>query len=338
MLCARKTVLCGLTTLILLACVSVAQASPGPPGGTPAPAGAQAGGSEFAVPATARETPRPIVTELVVPRTAPAGRPPRVSLRIDEKGVSSVAALVTVTDLTTRTRVLLVSLGWVRTGRTIAVKWPRGAVLRAGSYHVSVNAHDHRSATLLRRAHASGVATLTVLAPVVPPPQPSPPPAPTPPVSEEGVPTPAQTAAAGAVFPVAGPHSFGGPEGRFGAPRGNHIHQGQDVMTAEGTPIVAPMAGTILTASYQAGGAGYYVAEHSAVFDFMFAHCQAESLSVVTGQSVSAGQVLCRAGQTGDATTPHLHFEMWVGGWHASAASHPIDPLPYLEAWEHPGG
>jgi hypothetical protein len=29
---------------------------------------------------------------------------------------------------------------------------------------------------------------------------------------------------------------------------------------------------------------------------------------------------------------------MWVGGWHASAASHPVDPLPYLEAWERPGG
>ncbi|MCW3028661.1 MAG: family metallopeptidase [Solirubrobacterales bacterium] len=333
----RKVAVCGLTTTMVLVSAPGAQAA-NPPGGAVAPAGAQAGGSEFAVPARPRETPRPIVTELVVPRTAPAGRLPRVSLRIDEKGVSSVAALVTVTDLTTRTRVLFVSLGWVRTGRTIAVQWPRSAVLRAGSYHVSVNAHDHRSGTLLRRAHASGVATLTVLAPVAPPPQPSPPPAPSPPVSEEGVPTPAQTVAAGAVFPVAGPHSFGGPEGRFGAPRGNHIHQGQDVLTAEGTPIVAPMAGTILTASYQAGGAGYYVAEHSAVFDFMFAHCQAESLSVVTGQSVSAGQVLCRAGQTGDATTPHLHFEMWVGGWHASAASHPIDPLPYLEAWEHPGG
>jgi murein DD-endopeptidase MepM/ murein hydrolase activator NlpD len=335
---APKAALWGTTTVAVLALASAAPAvAAGPPGGTAAPAGAQAGGSEFGVPARALETPRPIVRELVVPRTAPAGRPPRVSLRIDEPGVSTVAALVTVTDLVSRTRVLRVSLGWVRTGRTIAVRWPRGAVLSAGSYRVSLNAHDHRSGTLLRRAHASGLAGLTVLAPVAPPPKPTAP-TPTPPVTEEGVPTPAQTAAAGAVFPVAGPHSFGGPEGRFGAPRGNHIHQGQDVLTAEGTPIVAPMAGTILTASYQAGGAGYYVAEHSAVFDFMFAHCQAESLTVVTGQSVSAGQVLCRAGQTGDASTPHLHFEMWVGGWHASAASHPIDPLAYLEAWEHPGG
>ena len=37
--------------------------------------------------------------------------------------------------------------------------------------------------------------------------------------SEEGVPSPAQTAADGAVFPVAGAHNFGGPENRFGAAR-----------------------------------------------------------------------------------------------------------------------
>jgi len=333
---AHKAALWVLTTVAVLAFAASAMAA-SPPGGTAAPAGAQAGGSEFGVPPRPLEVTRPVVGQLVVPRTAPAGRPPRVSLRIDEAGVGTVAAVVTVTDLVTRTRVLVVSLGWVRTGRTTVVKWPRGAVLKAGSYRVSLNAHDHRSGTLLRRAHASGLANLTVLAPVALPPKPILPPAPTPTATEEGVPSPAQTAASGAVFPVAGPHSYGGPESRFGAPRSNHVHQGQDILTAEGTPIVAPMAGTILSTSYQAGGAGYYAVEHTATFDFMFAHCQAGSLAVTTGQSVSAGQVLCHAGQTGDATTPHLHFEMWVGGWQASAASHPIDPLPYLEAWDHAG-
>ena len=48
---------------------------------------------------------------------------------------------------------------------------------------------------------------------------------------------------------------------------------------------------------------------------------------------VAAGQELCQAGQTGDATTPHLDFEMWVGGWR-TASGYPIDPLLYLEAWE----
>ena len=112
---------------------------------------------------------------------------------------------------------------------------------------------------------------------------------------------------------------------------------GQDIMTAEGTPDVAPLAGTITSTSYQAGAAGYYAVEHTLVgFDFMFAHCEAATLAVGDGQAVAAGQTLCLAGQTGDATAPHLHFEMWVGGWYAPGG-HTIDPLPYLEAWEQAG-
>src|SRR5207248_2422633 len=133
---------------------------------------------------------------------------------------------------------------------------------------------------------------------------------------------------------VAGPHNFGGPENRFDAPRADHVHEGQDVLTSEGMPVVAPLAGEIIATSFQVGGAGYYAAEHTSVgLDFFFAHCKAGSLLVNVGEAVAAGQQLCAAGQTGDATTPHLHFEVWVGGWHAPGA-YPIDPLPYLEAWE----
>jgi murein DD-endopeptidase MepM/ murein hydrolase activator NlpD len=212
------------------------------------------------------------------------------------------------------------------------VRWPRHARLTSGSYHVSVKAHDAHGTPLLRRAHASGVATLNVSAPA---PKPKPVPvAPPPAALPAGVATPAQTVADGAVFPVAGPHSFGGPENRFGAPRAGHVHEGQDVLTAEGTAVVAPLAGTITSTSFQAGGAGYYLVEHTAFgLDFMFAHCEAHSFDVAEGQSVAAGATLCSAGQTGDATAPHLHLEVWVGGWQA-AGGYPIDPLPYLEAWE----
>lgn len=165
-----------------------------------------------------------------------------------------------------------------------------------------------------------------------PAPRPAPAPSPTP-ATPPGLPTPAQTVSEGAVFPVAGPHSFGGPENRFGAPRSGHVHEGQDILAAEGLPDVAPLVGTIITTGYQAGGAGWYVAEHTASFDLFFAHCQAGSVAVAAGQIVSAGTTLCKLGATGDATGPHLHFEMWVGGWQAKGG-YPIDPLPYLEAWE----
>jgi murein DD-endopeptidase MepM/ murein hydrolase activator NlpD len=167
-----------------------------------------------------------------------------------------------------------------------------------------------------------------------PKPVPKPKPAPSPPPAvAPGLSTPAQTAEEGAVFPVRGPHSFGGPENRFGAARSGHVHEGQDVLAAEGVLNVAPLAGTIITTGYQTAGAGWYVAEHTASFDLFFAHCQAGSVAVSAGQAVAAGTAVCKVGQTGDATGPHLHFEMWVGGWQAKGG-YPIDPLPYLEAWE----
>jgi murein DD-endopeptidase MepM/ murein hydrolase activator NlpD len=170
---------------------------------------------------------------------------------------------------------------------------------------------------------------------VAPKPKPKPKPAsPAPASPPAGVPTPAQTIAEGAVFPVIGPHSFGGPENRFGAAREGHVHEGQDVLASEGLQVVAPLAGTIIATAYQAGGAGWYATEHTVDgLDFFYAHCQASSLAVSTGEAVEAGQAICKVGQTGDATGPHLHLEVWVGGWQA-AGGYPIDPLAYLEAWE----
>ncbi len=309
-----------LTTAVFLTASPGAMALKGEPGGTASP---QGGGSQYGVPTL----PRPVVGELRVPATAVPGRPPKVTVRVEEKGVGTVSMRVLITDMASRRTVVTARMGWVHTGRAMSVSWPSATRLSAGRYQVTVSAHDHHNGNLLRSAHSSGYAALTVSAP-------APPPAPTPGTPEAGVPTPAQTAAAGAVFPVAGAHSFGGTENRFGAPRAGHIHQGQDVLTAEGTPDVAPLAGTILSTANQPGGAGYYVVEHTSIgLDFMFAHCQARSFEVSASQAVSAGQPLCAAGQTGDATAPHLHFEIWVGGWQASGG-YPIDPLPYLQAWE----
>jgi len=293
-------------------------------GGAQAPSAPAAGGSEYGV--VVHRAPRPVVARLSVPASVLAGAPPRTLVEVREPGVATVFVRALITDLATRRIVVSAQLGWVRTGRTLAVRWPAGARLRPGSYRVSVSAHDHHGGLLLRSAHASGRANLLVRAP-------APPGAPAPTPLPAGVPTPAQSAAAGAVFPVAGPHSFGDAENRFGAARSGHVHEGQDVLAAEGLAVVAPLAGTVLATGYQAGGAGYYVVERTRVgFDFMFAHCGAGSTAVALEAAVTAGQGLCRVGATGDASGPHLHFEMWVGGWQA-ARGYPIDPLPYLEAW-----
>ena len=329
----RGAALGALTTVVLLCNCAAALALAGEPGGAAAPASPQAGGSEFGVPASVI---RPVVGELSLPSTSLPGRLPTVTLRILEKGVGTVYLRVLITNLSTHKIPVTATMGWVHTSRLLTVAWPSAARLVSGNYQVTVSAHDHHNGNLLRSAHSSGEATLTVKA-APKPVAPTPTPAPVTSAPEAGVPTPAQTAADGAVFPVQGTHNFGGPENRFGAPREGHIHQGQDILTAEGTQDVVPLSGTIVSTSFQAGGAGYYAVEHTSIgLDFMFAHCEANSFEVSANQTVTAGQALCKAGQTGDATTPHLHFEIWVGGWQA-AGGHPIDPLPYLEAWEHDG-
>ena len=46
---------------------------------------------------------------------------------------------------------------------------------------------------------------------------------------------------------------------RFGADRGDHIHQGQDMGAACGERLYAASGGVVTTKAYQAGGAGYYL-------------------------------------------------------------------------------
>jgi hypothetical protein len=330
----RGAILGALTSAALLCSASNALALAGEPGGASAPAAEKSGGSEFGVPASVT---RPVLSKLVVPSLALPGRPPKVALQVLERGVGTVYLRVLITNLSTHKTPVIATLGWAHTSRLLTVAWPSSSRLAPGVYRITVSAHDHHNGNLLRSAHSSGEATLTVKAAPKPVP-PVPAPAPTETPTEAGVPTPAQTLADGAVFPVQGPHIFGGPENRYGAPRTGHVHQGQDILTAEGTPDLAPLSGTISSTSFQAGGAGYYVVEHTTIgFDLMFAHCETGSVLVAENQTVTAGQMLCKAGQTGDATAPHLHFEIWVGGWQA-LAGHPIDPLPYLEAWERGEG
>lgn len=134
-------------------------------------------------------------------------------------------------------------------------------------------------------------------------------------------------------FPLTGNFSFGSGGAGFGAGRPGHIHQGQDIIADSGTPIVAPYSGTISWVDYQAGGAGYYVVEHADDGrDYVFMHLLKGSTLVKQGDRVSTGQRLGLVGATGQASGPHLHFEVWVDGpW--QFGGHPVDPLPLLKSW-----
>jgi biotin carboxyl carrier protein len=193
----------------------------------------------------------------------------------------------------------------IRTGRRVTIGLPK---LRPGHWTVRMRVTGlqriWRGRILVHGVHHKAPAT---------PPTPPPP-------------------ADGGVFPVAGWHLYG--DG-IGAKRKGHTHQGQDIVAAQGTPVVAPLAGTIAYVDFQAAGAGYYVVENA--FDgraFFFAHCQKGSVAVAPGEPVSAGQRLCLVGHSGDASGPHLHFEIWIGGWRVDRNSQFIDPLPTLKSWD----
>lgn len=135
-------------------------------------------------------------------------------------------------------------------------------------------------------------------------------------------------------FPVPGPHSYGGPDGRFGAPRSGHIHQGQDIPAACGEKLYVFEKGQVSVNAYQAGGAGYYVVIHGLLTgtDAVYMHLKAPSWAPA-GTPVTAGQQVGKVGETGDAVGCHLHFERWsVPGWYVGGA--PYDPLPELQYWD----
>lgn len=134
-------------------------------------------------------------------------------------------------------------------------------------------------------------------------------------------------------FPLTGKFSFGSDGAKFGAGRSGHTHQGQDVIADAGTPIVAPYSGVISYVAYQAGGAGFYVVEHADDGrDYVFMHLLKDSTRVAQGQRVRTGERLGLVGATGQASGPHLHFEIWTGGpWQFGGK--PVDPLPLLKSW-----
>lgn len=287
---------------------SSAPAGGSAPGGSPAApvsTGGNGASRPFRIPPVIRgfsASPRSVVW---------GGAPTTLRFRIDAVNLRTVRVVLGVRRTGSRS-VRTVRLGTQRTGRTITRRWSR-AGLRTGTYRLSLRAVDARGRSLARAASA----TITVR--VRPRPRPKP----------KAAPAPAPVPSATGVFPVQGPHSFG--DG-FGVDRGTHKHNGVDVAAALGTPLVSPRRGTVTAVGY-GSGPGYYVVVRDAERDhsYVFFHLQAGSTLVSTGQAVAAGQRIGSVGSTGHSTGPHLHFELWVGGWWGAGRA--IDPMPYMRTW-----
>jgi peptidoglycan hydrolase-like protein with peptidoglycan-binding domain len=117
--------------------------------------------------------------------------------------------------------------------------------------------------------------------------------------------------------PVPGP--IGDP---FGAPRDGYTHTGVDIPDPEGTPIGAAGVGTVIYAAYNGGGYGNLVViQHRLGYTSWYGHMSA--ITAYVGEEVVGGTRIGYVGATGDATGPHLHFEV-------RHYDTPIDPAPLL--------
>ncbi|TAK70778.1 MAG: hypothetical protein EPO13_02685 [Actinomycetota bacterium] len=133
----------------------------------------------------------------------------------------------------------------------------------------------------------------------------------------------ARPAASGSVCPVVGSFSYG--DG-FGAGRGDHSHQGIDLMGSRGQTIVAVEAGTVIRAGKQSNGALRIVLQGQSGSKYYYGH-NSKHL-VAAGASVTAGQPIALMGDTGSPGAVHLHFEYWQSGGESDA----VDPAPLVRS------
>ncbi|WP_370644969.1 peptidoglycan DD-metalloendopeptidase family protein [Microvirga sp. ACRRW] len=105
----------------------------------------------------------------------------------------------------------------------------------------------------------------------------------------------------------------------FGANGGN---EGINIAVPEGTPVKAAEAGTVTYAGSEVKGYGNLIlVRHENGYVSAYAHNSA--LSVKRGEQVKRGQVIATSGQTGNVTSPQLHFEIRKGAT-------PVDPMKHL--------
>jgi murein DD-endopeptidase MepM/ murein hydrolase activator NlpD len=151
------------------------------------------------------------------------------------------------------------------------------------------------------------------------PPAPAPAPAPTPAPAPPPEPPPSPTAGNGLVCPVAGPTAFADT---WGAARsGGRSHQGVDMISPGGTPLVAVESGTVQFKQTPLGGNSVWLSGASGA-RYFYAH-----LSSFEGSSrgVSRGEVIGYVGSTGNTSVNHLHFEVHPNG-------PAVNPYPYVAA------
>lgn len=104
-------------------------------------------------------------------------------------------------------------------------------------------------------------------------------------------------------------------------PRWGTLHNGIDIAGPIGTPILSVADGQVIEAGPAAGFGLWVRVRHDDGTVSIYGHI--DTMTVVAGQRVVAGQQIATMGNRGDSTGPHLHFETIAGGRH-------VDPELWL--------
>jgi len=107
---------------------------------------------------------------------------------------------------------------------------------------------------------------------------------------------------------------------RFGRRKGRP-HEGIDIRASRGAPIRAAEAGRVIHSGWLGDYGKVVIIKHAGPYRSVYAH--ANKLFVRRGDFVDRGQRIAEVGATGNATGPHLHFEI-------RRNESPRDPMLYL--------
>ena len=104
-------------------------------------------------------------------------------------------------------------------------------------------------------------------------------------------------------------------------------HDGNDIFAPRGTPVVAPVSGTVVEAGYGKIAGNYVIIQCGDAY-FFLGHL--DSKTVEPGMEISAGTPIGTVGNTGSAagTMPHVHFEVYTI---ENGKEIHTDPFVYLE-------
>ncbi|MGB8635259.1 MAG: M23/M56 family metallopeptidase [Rhodanobacteraceae bacterium] len=99
-------------------------------------------------------------------------------------------------------------------------------------------------------------------------------------------------------------------------------HAGIDIAAKAGTPILAPADGKVVFAGWKDDAHGNVIEiRHGKAFSSVYVHLQ--TTAVKAGDTVKAGALIGKVGETGKSTGPHLHLELYHDGVQ-------LDPAKYL--------